>query len=190
VTDVTWKKIESKITYFADVICKEYNKVERTASFNKAKLAKICESYNKYNKEIHKLMLGHSLKNFDVPSAEISDRIDRHKVAAAFLASIIEVQPMQTNVKGASTDVRTANELLAFLVGCYIIVAFANTANKGIQKISTPKCQDEDYRKHFVKTIYRLKLLFEKRNFDTAVLFLISHIFFLLEQCWQKGTDC
>ena len=183
-TDDTWKKIQSRITYFAEeVICKEYNKTERAISFNKGMLEKIYKNYNKYNTEIHKLMLGHSLKNFDVPNREISDRIDRHKVAAALLASIVEIRPMQINVTNASMNVRTANELLSFLVGCDVIMAFANTANKGALKISSPKCRDEAYYKHFVKTIYRLKLLFEKRNIDTAVLFLVSHVFFLLEQC-------
>jgi len=193
VTDATWKKIESKIIYYAESLCKEYNKNEPQnkplISFNEKKMERVFEVYKEYNRIIHSFMLNNEAKptNFEIPNTELSDRIDRHKVASAFLASIIEAQPMQINTtENVSVNLRTANESLSFAIGCHIITSFVNTKNICANKILSPKCcceDREDYRMHFVKIVYRLKSLFRQKNFDAAVLFFVSHVFFLLEQC-------
>ena len=187
-TDETWKKIENKIKYFAeDILCKEYNKNGRVISFNGDKMEIVFERYKKYNKEIHLLMLHNELKNFQEPSKEIDNRIDRHKVASALLASIIEVQPLQINVEYACANVRTANEILSFLIGIYIVEAFANTKSNTVYRIMPPSCCHGNYIEHFVKIIYRIKSLQSDRNLNTMVLFLVSHVFFLIEQCSLKN---
>jgi hypothetical protein len=185
-TNDTWEKIKDKIKYYGEYLCKKWNKDGTVISFNNDKLEDIYINYCKYNKSIHCLMLNHDLKNFDALNNELNNRIDRHKVAAALLASIVETQPMQINTINPSPALRTANELLSFLVGIHIIVAFYSTKNNSSHKICLPKCQNEDYSRHFIKIIYHLKTLFEKKVFDVAVLFLVSHIYFLLEQCSLK----
>jgi hypothetical protein len=132
-------------------------------------------------------------KQNDKQNNKYNERIDRHKIAAAFLASIVKTQPMQViNVINPPAKLRTANELLSLYVGIHIIKAFydSNDKNNSPLKISSlPKCQNESYDRHFIKIIYHLKIKTssEKNVFDVAILFLISHIYFLLEQYFLKN---
>jgi sugar-specific transcriptional regulator TrmB len=190
VTDGTWKKIESNIKQYAEVICKEYNKNEQVISFNSDKMQDILKCYKKYNKEIH-LLMQHSygdLNNFEKPNKELSDKIDRHKVAGAFLAAIIESEPLNVITKKPSANARTANELLSLFVGIHIIKAFANTQNinSGYKILFPNCCNNESYCKHFVKIVHRIKPL--HKDVDTAVLFLMSHLFFLIEQYFLRNN--
>jgi len=124
--------------------------------------------------------------------------IDRHKVASAFLCSILKANPIGYNADGVNpTDLeRTANEQLGFLFGIYIIDTFnASTKEKtpldmeicGLE-IKLPECKgnaDNDYTTHFVKLIIDKKvkkeLDFEDESFNINLLFFLSHIYFLID---------
>jgi hypothetical protein len=148
--------------------------------------------YYEYRRWIHISM--ELTKNMDRKEM----RMDRHKIAAAFLCSILKAKPIGYNNDGKMPTFleRTANEQLGLIFGIYIIDRFniSKTDITSLEKeiyglpIRLPVCgnnNDEEYTTHFTKLFLdkRVKenLDFDHPNFNITLLFFISHIFFLID---------
>jgi len=132
-----------------------------------------------------------SIKNF------ISDKnflVDRHKIAAIFLYSIIQNKPIL--IKENKTDIEDKelefiiNMNLAMAFGAYIIQSFYKSSTNKEIKLVVPDSNTTNYLDQLFSLI---KILTEKiTNEDKLYLLLtISHIFYLIEkfsECKNKGT--
>jgi len=187
----TWEKIERKIVECAEnVVCKECGAEAVKIFLNRKNLEELRGAYEMHRKRIHTQMYKNEVpipqENFGQIIVGYDDRIDRHKIAAALIAAIIEVEPMQmgARIEDPSPKTRTANELLAYIVGIYVIEQMLNAQRNFKHKITPPKCStDESYQDHFVRVLYRIKKLSKDKILETAIAFLMSNALFLFEKC-------
>jgi hypothetical protein len=124
-------------------------------------------------------------------------RMDRHKVAAAFLCAIITARPIGYKMAGKMPSFieKTANEQLGLVFGLYIIEIF-NSSNREASAVdkevyglkpALPECKgdDYDYTIHFTRLINDEKtkkyLDYREPDFNIDLVFFLSHIFFLLD---------
>lgn len=121
-------------------------------------------------------------------------RIDRHKIAAALSKSILETSPFSMkSVIGRQEDYfsdseRLANYVLAWNAGISVIYSFFLSDDllekdhiktfelKGLRFPKESKYSKEGYE------IQTIKTLFLTKNFSEQSIFLLSNIFYLIEQ--------
>jgi hypothetical protein len=162
--------------------------------FDKNKFELIFKYYNEYRERIHNSM------RLSIHPGKKDIKMDRHKIATAFLCSILKAKPIGYNTGGALATFfeRTANEQLGLNFGIHIIRLF-NVSNNEVSAeekdvyalpLLLPEIKnnnDDEYPTHFIKLIYDEKtkesLDFENSNFNITLLFYLSHIFFLIDSC-------
>ena len=186
----TLENIRQKLNVFINHLCTKSKKLY----VDKDKFELVFKYYYEYRKKIHKSMdiSKHMLLN------KKDKRMDCHKIASAFLCSILKAKPIGYSRSGEKPTFleRTANEQLGLILGIYIIYLF-NLAKKDVTpidkeiygyQIKLPECKnnnDDDYITHFTKLIYDEKvkqnLDFKHKSFNITFLFFISHIFFLID---------
>lgn len=115
-------------------------------------------------------------------------RIDRHKVAAVMLYSIIENKPFDVKLpakREVNSKAYMANETLGFNTALAIVLSFileeanSKSDHKKIEIFGNgfvfPKCQHDDY----VTNIY--KMLYYAKHNNRYDIFAFAHILFLIE---------
>jgi len=152
--------------------------------------------YNKYREIIHKMM---KKENEDINSDK---KMDSHKMASAFLCSIIKAKPIHFNANYNKDELpdfleRTPNKQLGFTFALYTLETFNNSRNGTSEEqlilkndIKVPDCinngdNDSEYIVHFLKLLddKTIELLdFENHKFDKNLIFYMSHIFFLIDK--------
>ena len=184
----TEEKFRKELTRIINDLCIQSKKLY----LDKDKFELIFKYYYEYRNRVHEAMdLSKHLDRKDM-------RMDRHKIAASFLCSILKVKPIGYNRDGIKPTYleNTANEQLGFIFGIYIVDLF-NTSKKEATSfemeiyglpIRLPECRgnnDDEYTTHFTKLIFDEKvkkgLDFEDPNFNITLLFFLSHIFFLID---------
>jgi hypothetical protein len=159
------------------------------------KLELVFSYYEEYRKRIHDSM------HLSISPGKKDLKMDRHKVATAFLCSILKAKPIGYNTDGSKASTfleRTANEQLALHLGVFIIRIFNVSSEEASPEemdiyhlpILFPEIKyniDDEYSSHFIKLIYDRKIKdgldFDKPNFNITLLFYLSHIFFLIDSC-------
>jgi hypothetical protein len=119
-------------------------------------------------------------------------RIDRHKIAATFIHSILKIHPITGAIPQSDYDLRFSkveylpNEVFAWHCGISIVYSFLmeelQTSNQQsiLQRLKIgffyPPCSHDDYQIHVLRSLYHAKV---KATFD---IFSFSHVFYLLEE--------
>jgi len=186
------EKFRQRLGVFIDSLCDQSK--NNKLYFDKDKFELVFIYYEEYRKRIHNSMY------LSIYPDKKDIKMDRHKVATAFLCSIIKAKPIGYNSDGTSATFleRTANEQLGFNFGIDIIHVF-NASSKDVSAeekdiiklpILLPEIKnnnDDEYLTHFTKLIYDEKIKesldFEGSNFNITLLFYLSHIFFLIDSC-------
>lgn len=134
---------------------------------------KIFERYHQLNPIIHTYL------------PDPSGRIDRHKIASAFIQVIMELKPFSIDIgdeERLAVKYRLVNEILAFYVGISIVYSFimedADSNRKIFEKgFLFPKCPHGDYLMYIYENLYYAFSINE--NFD---LFTFANLLFLIEE--------
>jgi len=136
-------------------------------------------SYERWRTRAHQMMQHKFVGDGD-------GRIDRHKIAAAFMIAILETKPLGCPPDKKQTYpflVWLANEYLAFHVGIDLVVRFAKSDTNDAEIVSMlsepfgiPKAIEGDYRLHSYRALYRLT----EEPTDSGLL-LLANMLFLLE---------
>jgi len=128
-------------------------------------------------------------------------KMDRHKVAAAFFCAILKASPISKKQDACKFLERTINIQLALIFSTrYVIDTFnvSDSTNSEFDKIvfsrdfKFPKCKkskSEDYLTNFIMIIEEIKkesLDNDNEKFKPELLFVISHLFFLLDSYSYK----
>ena len=142
--------------------------------------------YEKFKDSCKELMCG--------SANDIEVRIDRHKIAAALSKSILETSPFSMkSIPGRQSDLfsdseRLANYVLAWNAGISVVYSFFITdelleeediktlEEEGLRFPKESNYSKEDYE------IQTIKALFLTKNFSEQSIFLLSNIFYLIEQ--------
>jgi hypothetical protein len=180
--EITEEKFSQKLRNQIHDLCEKSKKLY----LDEDKFKSVFKYYKEYNARFHEAM------------SKKGTKIDRHKIAAAFLCSIIKAKPIGYNTDGIIPAYleKTVNEQLGFLFGIYVIDTFNNSEEDAapldkeiyLQRIQFPDCKKDDekgYINHFTKLFndekVRKELDFEDSSFNINLLFYLSHIFFLID---------
>ncbi|WP_411824648.1 hypothetical protein [Leptospira sp. 'Mane'] len=147
---------------------------------------KVFYYYTRYNERTHSEM------------SKIDALVDSHKIAACFLFSIIKAEPLAFTItdKNKSPDTfpsfkeHAANEMLGFIFGLYILKIFIEKEAKtpeeifiAQKEIELPICKGKtQYTHHFIQIISKENIDIENKDFNQNIIFIFSHIFFLIEK--------
>jgi len=165
---------------------------------DEAKFELIFELYEKYKIKFHNYMNEHNKKTKPII------RMDRHKIAAAFFCAILKAKPIGKKPNSNRFIERTANEQLTLIFSVlYIIDKFnisdvhKNEIDKEIYglEIKFPECLHNDIKDYkvnfimlFIDEAQRQILDIDSDKFLPSSLFVISHIFFVLDAySYQKN---
>jgi hypothetical protein len=142
--------------------------------------------YNRYRDVIHDCM---KKDNKNV-------KMDRHKIAAAFFCAILKAKPIGKKPDAAKFLERTVNEQLALIFSLLYVIDTFNISDKHKTKmdreiyelyIKLPEClhsEVKDYMTNFIMLIDETQRQFldiDSENFQSSSLFIVSHIFFLID---------
>jgi len=123
-------------------------------------------------------------------------RMDRHKVAAAFFCAILKASPIGQKTDACKFLERTINVQLALIFSVQYVIDLFNVSdvnNSELDKkifsrmFKLPKCKkskSKNYITNFImliEDIQKESLDYEIENFQPKLLFVISHLFFLLD---------
>ncbi|MCL2196037.1 MAG: hypothetical protein FWB77_00320 [Treponema sp.] len=132
-------------------------------------------------------------------------RMDRHKIAAAFFCSIIKVKPIESKTAPEKFFERTVNVQLALLFSVLFVIDKFNiseTSNTETDKkifsrsFKLPKCkhsESKNYVTNFIMMIDDIQiehLNIESGDFQPNLLFVISHLFFVLDAYSYQENRC
>jgi hypothetical protein len=167
--------------------------------FDKNVYEHIFEYYNRYRSVIHSCIEQGSEEEKE------TIRMDRHKVAAAFFCAILKVSPIKKKHDANRFFERTVNIQLALIFSVqYVIDLFniSDPSNSEFDKkifsriFKLPKCKNsksKNYLTNFimlVEDIQKDNLDIESGNFKPNLLFVISHLFFLLDAYSYQENYC
>jgi hypothetical protein len=167
--------------------------------YNEAGFKHIFEYYEQYRTIIH--------KRIEQCNEEEKEhiRMDRHKVAAAFFCAILKVSPIGQKPDANKFLERTINIQLALIFSVqYVIDLFniSDVSNSEFDKkifsrmFKLPKCKkskSKNYITNFImliEDIQKESLNNDLENFQPKLLFVISHLFFLLDVYSYQANYC
>jgi hypothetical protein len=188
--ETTETKFRQKLEEIINDLCNQSKKLYCDSN----KIDMVFSYYSEYRKKIHNSM--DLSKHIHLDKKD--PRMDRHKIAAAFLCSILKAKPIGYNKVGELPTFleNTANEQLGLIFGLFIIDCFnsAKMEKTPLEEeiyglsIKLPECRsnnDEEYTTHFTKLILDKKvkniLDFEDSEFNITLIFFLSNIFFLID---------
>ncbi|MCL2808883.1 MAG: hypothetical protein FWD24_02320 [Treponema sp.] len=154
--------------------------------------------YQRYRIEFHNYMNERNRKEKPII------KMDRHKIAAAFFCAILKAMPIGKKPGFNRFVERTANEQLALIFSVLYIVDKFNISDthkteidKGIYNLEVkfPECIHSDIKDYkvnfimlFIDKAQRQIIDIDSEKFQPGSLFIISHLFFVLDAySYQKN---
>jgi len=172
-------KIWEQICAWSEAFCADHEGYEFQAR-KKTALARMYREITERFKTLHML---------DGSDA----KLDRHKIAAAFVISIVKIRPISISTEQKLARIKSdeffCNEKLALVTAFAIIQAFiekeSGTRSGGghIARLDVPNCVDGDYWDYFCKE------LSINRNENKLSLLSIANELFLLEYYNRKSKE-
>jgi len=162
------------------------------------KFESIFRLYRRYRDIIHNCINQNSQEEYDI-------RMDRHKIAAAFFCAILKAKPIGRKVGADKFYERTVNEQLALIFSVLYIIDTFNISDTPKDKMDTeiygleikfPECQHseiKDYKTNFIMLIDETQKQFldiDSENFQSSSLFVLSHLFFLIDAYSYQKNRC
>jgi len=163
------------------------------------KFESIFQLYRRYRDVIHDC-ISQSSKN-----EEHDIRMDRHKIAAAFFCAILKAEPIGRKAGADKFYERTVNEQLALIFSVLYVIDTFNISDTPKDKMDTeiydlyikfPECQHseiKDYMTNFIMLIDEAQKQFldiDSDKFQPSSLFIISHLFFLIDAYSYQKNRC
>jgi len=163
------------------------------------KFESVFQLYRRYRDIIHRRIE-------DINEKEKHDiRMDRHKVATAFFCAILKAKPIGKKNEADKFYERTINEQLAFIFSVSYIIDKFNISDEPKNKmdveiddllIKFPECHHSKYKNYIPNFI----MLFDETQkqflnidsdiFQPSSLFVISHLFFLIDAYSYQKNRC
>ena len=132
-------------------------------------------------------------------------KMDRHKIAAAFFCAILQARPIGRKGGADRFFERTVNEQLALIFSVLFIIDTFNISDEPKDKMDTeiydlyikfPECQHskiKDYKTNFIMLLDETQkqlLDIDSEKFQPSSLFVISHLFFLIDAYSYQKNRC
>jgi len=184
------RKLKDDITRLCDVSDNLFMEEDKFES--------IFQLYQRYKDVIHNCISQSSQEGHDI-------RMDRHKIATAFFCAILKAEPIGRKVGADKFFERTVNEQLALIFSVLYIIDKFNISDKPKDKmdkeiydleIQFPECQHseiKDYKTNFIMLIDETQKQFldiDSENFQSSSLFVLSHLFFLIDAYSYQKNRC
>jgi arginyl-tRNA--protein-N-Asp/Glu arginylyltransferase len=163
------------------------------------KFESVFQLYRRYEDAIHQRIEESNEK-------EKNDiRMDKHKVATAFFCAILTAQPIGRKDGADKFYERTVNEQLALIFSASYIIDTFNISDETKDKmdaeiyglfIKFPECQHSKYKDYVMNFIMLLDetqkelLNIDSEKFQPSSLFVISHLFFLIDVYSYQKNRC
>jgi len=159
----------------------------------------VFQLFRRYRDIIHNYIKQSSKKE------EQDIRMDRHKVATAFFCAILKAAPIGKKAGADKFYERTINEQLALIFSVSYIIDTFNISDTPKDKMDTeiygqnikfPECQHSEYKDYITNFIMLLDdiqkqfLDIESEKFQPSSLFVISHLFFLIDVYSYQKNRC
>ncbi|GBU29018.1 hypothetical protein R84B8_02580 [Treponema sp. R8-4-B8] len=159
----------------------------------------IFEYYEQYKSLIHK-----RIEQCNEEEKEYI-RMDRHKVAAAFFCAILKASPIGKKPDANKFLERTINIQLALIFSVQYVIDLFNVSDPNNSELDKkifsrmfklPKCKkskSKNYITNFImliEDIQKESLNDDSENFQPKLLFVISHLFFLLDVYSYQENYC
>jgi len=177
----TLKSLKTKLINISQALASKQSNEDEVFVYNDTNLDKVFENYENIRNEIKQI-----LENEDF-------LIDRHKIAAFFISSILKNKPIIVKINNTDIDNNDIefiiNINLAILFSNFIIRKFYKEINKKDLKIVMPiSSSQKPYIDQLIGLIkiYKDKLDIGSDNIKILLL-SISHILFLIEKYSEKG---
>jgi hypothetical protein len=182
----TEERFRRKLLEDIDSICKFDDKL----FLEEDKFESIFELYQRYRDVIHGCINQGSKK------AEQDVRMDRHKIATAFFFFFLKARPIGKKADATKFLERTVNEQLALIFSVLFVIDTFNVSDHHEFKVDEeifglpiifPECSHseiKDYKVNFIMLIDETQqqlLDIDSDKFQASSLFVISHLFFLLD---------
>jgi len=191
--DTTKARFRKKLLADIDSLCK----VSDELFLKEDGLDRIFEQYQRYRAVIH--------EKINLNSEKEAPKMDRHKIAAAFFCAILKAEPIGKTPNADKFFERTVNEQLALIFSVLYVIDTFNVSNKNNTKmdkavyelyIKLPEClqsEMKDYTTNFIMLFDEEQkeiLDIDSEKFKPGSLFIISHIFFLLDSYSYEKNRC
>jgi len=163
------------------------------------KFESVFQLYQRYRDVIHNCIKQSSKKE------EQDIRMDRHKIATAFFCAILKAAPIGRKADADRFFERTVNEQLALIFSVLYIIDKFNISDEPKNKmdkeiydlyIKFPECQHSEYKNYktnFIMLIDEAQKQFldiDSEKFQPSSLFVISHLFFLIDAYSYQKNRC
>lgn len=158
----------------------------------------IFDLYERYRVVIHNRI------EQDIEKKEVI-RMDRHKVAAAFFCAILKAEPIGRKPDATKFCERTINIQLALIFSVMYVIDLFNISDENNSDMDKkifsrifkfPICthsKSEHYKTNFIMLIEDINqeyLDIDSKDFQPNLLFVISHLFFVLDAYSYKENYC
>ena len=188
---------------FRERLLKDINRLCQVSDklyFDSVKFEHIFQFYQRYRIVIHNRIEQSNEKE----EGEVL-RMDRHKVAAAFFCAILKANPIIRKPGADRFFERTVNIQLALLFSTLYIIDLFNisddsnsTMDKKIfsRQFKLPKCKQsksKNYITNFIMVIDDIQIThldIDSELFKPNLLFVISHLFFILDAYSYQENRC
>ena len=185
------RKLKEDIIRLCDVSDKLFLKEDKFES--------IFQLYRRYRDIIH----NHIRQSSEKKEQDI--RMDRHKIAAAFFCAILKAEPIGRKAGADRFFERTVNEQLALIFSVLFIIDTFNISDEPKDEmdkeiyglyIKFPECQHseiKDYKTNFIMLLDEAQKQFldiDSEKFQPSSLFVISHLFFLIDAYSYQKNRC
>ena len=173
--------------------------VSDNLDFDNSRFNSIFEYYERYKIVIHERIEQGSEENKEIT------RMDRHKIAAAFFCAIVKANPIIRKPGADRLLERTVNIQLALIFSVSYIIDLFNISDSRNSEMDTkvysrafklPKCKQSESKNYITNFIMLIedvkadKLDIDSKNFNINFLFVLSHLFFLLDVYSYKENYC
>ncbi|MDR0301934.1 MAG: hypothetical protein LBI04_06450 [Treponema sp.] len=191
----TEERFQKRLLIDINRLCELDNKLYH----DKDKFERIFEYYNRYRTVIH-----NRIEQGCEEKKELI-RMDRHKVAAAFFCAILRANPIGKKPDADKFFERTINIQLALIFSAKYVIDLFNISdpnNSELEKkifsrmFKFPKCKNsksKNYLTNFImliEDIQKNSLDIDSDKFQPNLLFVISHLFFLLDAYSYQENYC
>jgi len=191
----TEDRFREKLLIDIDRLCK----VGENLYPEKDRIELIFDFYNRYREVIH-----HRIEQSN-EGEKVLIRMDRHKVAAAFFCAILKASPIGKTSDAVKFFERTVNIQLALIFSVLYVIDLFNVSDKSNSEadkkifsriFKLPKCKhskSKNYITNFImliEDIQKQHLDIDSKDFQPNLLFVISHLFFVIDAYSYQENRC